>query len=254
MEDNRRTTTATDSQDVLLMFSGGRDSFLSACYLVEKGYRVHLITYDNGSMSGVESVRETATRIIGKYGPERVLFSGILGIVTDLYRLQEGYLYKTPGELSKDFPHLLPYQARCLTCHTAMYVESIAYCRQHGIKNLAEGARESQRFFVELPIMASKYKELAEEYDIQLHLPVYNLKNDWDRKLQMGDRGFRPKTYEFQCWLGCPMRESLSQEQIDSLALYYDCVMKPLLKDMIDNKFQLKNIEANEARFDRYEI
>lgn len=33
---------------VLLMLSGGRDSFLSACRLIEDGWYVHMITYDNG--------------------------------------------------------------------------------------------------------------------------------------------------------------------------------------------------------------
>ena len=33
---------------VLLMLSGGRDSFLAACRLIEEGWHVHMITYDNG--------------------------------------------------------------------------------------------------------------------------------------------------------------------------------------------------------------
>ena len=37
----------SEKNSILLMLSGGRDSFLSACRLIEQGRRVHMITYDN---------------------------------------------------------------------------------------------------------------------------------------------------------------------------------------------------------------
>ena len=51
---------------VLLMLSGGRDSFLSACKLLEdeKQYRVYMVTYDNGCICQLDKVKGVADRII----------------------------------------------------------------------------------------------------------------------------------------------------------------------------------------------
>ena len=49
---------------VLLMLSGGRDSFLAACRLIEEGWHVHMITYDNGCISNIEQAKTVAELII----------------------------------------------------------------------------------------------------------------------------------------------------------------------------------------------
>lgn len=214
---------------VLLMLSGGRDSFLSACYLIERGYEVNMVTFYNGHMSCIELVQDVAARLIKRYGEERAKFVGIHSIIGTLYHLYEPFIYKTPKELVGDYPDLLPSQIFCLACHTAMYVRAIAYCKHNNISVLAEGARFKQGFFVELPEMVERYSRLADANGIQLELPVYHLQSDWDRKLAMADRGFLPKTYEPQCWLGCPLRGDLTTEQRDSLTKYFDMVMYPIL-------------------------
>ncbi len=35
-------------RNALVLFSGGKDSFLASLLMIEKGYRVWLITYENG--------------------------------------------------------------------------------------------------------------------------------------------------------------------------------------------------------------
>lgn len=235
---------------VLLMLSGGRDSFLSACYLAEQGYQVHMVTYDNGCISNVNNAKEVADRIIQKYGSDRALFVGVQSVSAEMYRLQEPYLYKTIGESSQKYPNLRPAQLPCLACHTGMYVECIAYCKIHKISYIAEGARKSQRFFVELPEMVRRYTELVEENGLHLVLPVYDLMDDWERKLRLAERGYIPKTSEPQCWIGCPLREELSPAEIDSLAAYYDDEIKPKLQGLIDEREKARSYEeaAGECR------
>ena len=34
--------------EALILFSGGKDSFLSTLIMLDKGYKVNLVTFDNG--------------------------------------------------------------------------------------------------------------------------------------------------------------------------------------------------------------
>ena len=100
----------SEDNNVLLMLSGGRDSFLAACRLIEQGFYVHMITYDNGCMSNVEAAGTVAERIIKRYGTNRASFEGIYNIATSLWRLQQKYLYQTIEDSSKKYPFLQPAQ------------------------------------------------------------------------------------------------------------------------------------------------
>lgn len=219
---------------VLLMLSGGRDSFLSACRLIEDGWCVHMITYDNGCISNVEQAQKVAERIVATYGENCAKFVGIYSITANLYRLQQPYLYTQIKDSSQHYPYLRPAQIPCLACHTGMYVVSIAYCKAHGILRMAEGARESQKFFVELPEMIQRYKDLTRQNGIDLLLPVYNLTDDWERKLCLAEYGFIPKTTEPQCWLGYPLGDTLNSSEIRSLVAYYDDKVAPQLPKLIE--------------------
>ena len=115
-----------------------------------------------------------------------------------------------------------------------MYVEAIAYCKNHNIGYISEGARRTQKFFVELPEMIQRYKQLVENNGIELLLPVYALESDWERKLALADRGYIPKTFEPQCWLGCPLGNDLSDNEVESLAIYFDKNIAPVLQSYID--------------------
>ena len=232
-----------EDKRALLMLSGGRDSFLSACLLIEEGYQVYMVTYDNGCISDIGSTKAVAERIIRRYGSSRAVFVGVQSIAADLHRLQETYLYQTASEVSAKYPDLRFAQMSCLACHTSMYMEAIAYCKAQGICYLAEGARSSQKFFVELPEMVGRYRELAGQNGIKLVLPVYDLSDDWERKLKLADRGYIPKTLEPQCWIGCPLREELKPCEIESLAAYYDNEMKPRLQRLIDEKTKARSYE-----------
>lgn len=226
----------SEKNSILLMLSGGRDSFLSACRLIEQGRRVHMITYDNKCISNLRGAQAVAERIIQRYGSEKAVFVGIQNITAHLYRLQKNFLYQTLQESYKKYPNLRPAQIPCLACHTGMYIESIAYCKAHSIPAIAEGARKVQGFFVELPEMVKRYEALVNEYHISLELPVYELEDNWERKLELMEQGLVPKTFEPQCWIGCPLGKELSKEEKDSLAAYYDAEIKPQLKNLIERR------------------
>ncbi len=236
-------------KDILLMLSGGRDSFLSACKLIEEGFRLHMITFDNGCMSNAENVRLTANRIIAKYGESSAYYVGIYSIAALCSKLEDVHLYCSLEKLVRQYGSLPQIQLPCLDCHTAMYVAAIAYCKVHNISYLAEGGRKAQKFFVELPDMRKRYEELAEKYDLILKFPVYELESDWERKIELAERGFVPKVLEPQCWRGRPMHRDLTETEIKGLKDFYDNEMKDKLMSLIEKRIkenQLQNQEKAE--------
>lgn len=67
-------------EKVLVLFSGGLDSMLAACKMIEEGYKVMLVHYDNGASSGVERVEKNCTKINRTIRRES---SGIFGYWND---------------------------------------------------------------------------------------------------------------------------------------------------------------------------
>lgn len=219
--------------EVLLLFSGGRDSFLSACRLVENGYYVHLVTYDNGCMSNIKPVYNTKDRIINKYGISHITFDGIRNIAKQLYSLHQVFSSKTLTEWAEKYPDIRSAQVCCLNCHTCMVADAIVYAYKNNIQYIADGGRKSQGFIVELPEMVLKYKMLCKSLNLNLLLPVFNLEDDFERKLELADRGFVPKTFEPQCFAGSPLRQKLTEEEIKSLVDYYTDIIEPIVLNNI---------------------
>ena len=229
-----------EKRRVLHMLSGGRDSLLAAALLVEQGYNLELITFDNGHIDGIERVSAVADCLEARYpeGTVTYLKPTKIGMTFHRYMMQEWY--RKSREREELFPELQSYQAHCLSCRTAMYVHAIAYCVAHNIPFLSEGAREQQGFFVELPEMKERYEQLCETYGIQLLWPVYELASDMERKRLLDERELQTKTWEPQCYLGCPLRAPLTTEERRDLSHYYDIELLPQLQKDIESLIPVK--------------
>lgn len=225
---------------VLHMLSGGRDSFLAACLLIEQGYNVQMVTFDNGHIDSVERVQQVANWIKERYPDNSSVYLPAVKIAMTLHAYMSPEWYRKSAERINLYPELQTYQAHCLSCKTAMYVHAIAYCKANGIKYLSEGAREEQGFFVELPEMKSRYEKLCENNGIQLLLPVYSLESDQTRKRKLSDRGLSTKTLEPQCYLGCPLKAALTLGERRDLARYFDTELLPLLQTDINDLIPTK--------------
>lgn len=210
------------NETALVMYSGGLDSFLTAIELIHSGYNVKLISFNNGSMIGIDRVFGQAKRLINVYGEARVEHVGVYPVTAYKSRLSEHIKYSSPVELINKYPNIPYYQLECLCCHTAMYISAIAYCKSHGITTLAEGARISQGFIVEVPEMLEVYTSICNKHGIKLELPVLNIPSDEERALELSHYNFIPKTFEPQCTLGLPLRSKLSQCEIDQLVTYFN--------------------------------
>ena len=154
-------------EKVLVLYSGGKDSMLSAMLLIEQGYQVYLIHYDNSLEIGSNNVKNGFKRLEKKYGSDKIKYIGVKktsGIFRELIR--EFYNLKT-NEISKKYGEISISQFNCLACRLSMYIESIIICKQLNISHVADGARNSQLFAIEQDKMLNLFKSLFEKYSIK---------------------------------------------------------------------------------------
>lgn len=80
---------------VLVLYSGGKDSMLSSMLLIEKGYQVFLIHYDNSLEIGSQNIKTGFKRLEKKYGSDKIKYIGVKKI-DGLFRefVREFYNFK----------------------------------------------------------------------------------------------------------------------------------------------------------------
>ena len=210
------------NKNALVTFSGGLDSFLAAILMIYKDFNVKLISFDNGSIMGIERVFHGAQRLINMYGTDRMEHVGVYTVWGLKHKLSEHFKYSNPKELVEKYPNLPYHQLECLCCHTAMFAKAVAYCKARGISTLVEGSRISQGFIIEVPGMIEVYRSICDKYDVDLVLPVLNISDDIERALELSSYNFIPKAYEPQCTLGLPIKNSLTPEQISEFVRYFN--------------------------------
>jgi len=215
---------------VILMLSGGRDSFLAACRLLDKSpdYYLYMVTYDNGCSYCSENAKYVAERIIAKYGENRAKYLGVYKIGCVIREFFSPYFNMKPEEQMKKFAGLTPSQFHCLICRTSMYIYSIWMALLNDASFIAEGGRKDQEFVIELPGMArERFPALVQLAGLDLLLPVYELDDNWIRDNELLARGFLCKSMEAKCLIGYPTNQSVDQSVIEGVHAYYDQVILP---------------------------
>jgi len=202
------------NRQVLVLFSGGKDSFLSTCRLLNEGFDVTLVTYENGCGLKSENVSHGVNRIIEKYGKTRVKFLGIKNTSGIWREFFLPYFNLKPSEIISKFGEVTTSQFNCTTCRMAMYILSVVICEKLNISTIAEGARRDQGFIIEQDEMLERFRNFLSKFGIELLLPVQNLTSDWLLKNEMLISGFVPKTLEPQCLIGTPLNKKVLDAEI----------------------------------------
>lgn len=222
-----------NKETVLLMLSGGLDSFLSACKLIEDGYNIKMVSYDNGCTYGSDNIKIAADRIIKKYGEDRAEYFGsykTAGVVREFFF---PYFNMTPAKQQEEYDGLTPSQFHCLICRMGMYIYSIWICKKYDIHYIAEGARKSQEFVIELPgMIKERIPALLKDNGIELLLPVYEMEDDWERSNELLARGFVPIANEGKCLIGVPVNGSIDESVVSGVHKYYDRVILNKIKEL----------------------
>lgn len=237
-------------KEVILMYSGGLDSFLSCIRLIYQGYKVYLIHFDNGSTIGTENIQKGAERLIYKY-KDKVEFLGIASTagrfvyyreLTDIENLNAEELNKKYGKISMS-------QYRCLLCRMAMYTYTVSLARKMNIKYIAEGARKSQLFAIEQEELLSEFKTFCNQYGIELLTPVYDLVDDYEKENELLLHDFLPVANEGKCLLGYPMNRELTQEELEDIKKLYKSIKHLQEKDVEEKRVVLTKLPKDKVRW-----
>ena len=112
---------------------------------------------------------------------------------------------------------------------------------ENNAKFIAEGGRRDQEFVIELPGMAQKrFPELVGKAGLKLLLPVYDITDNWKRDNELATYGFISKTMEPKCLIGCPVNNSIDQDVIDGVHLFYDNFILDIIdkQELLSTKYQ----------------
>lgn len=228
---------------VLLMYSGGLDSFLSCIRLVNQGYKVYLIHFDNGSCIGTENIQIGAERLQKMY-KDKVEFLGIASTAARFvyYREQTDIENLNAEQLNNKYGKISMSQYRCLLCRMAMYTYSVTLARKMNIKYIAEGARKSQLFAIEQEELLDEFKKLCNQYDIELLTPVFDLTDDYEKENELLRYGFSPVANEGKCLLGYLMNRKLTEKEIDDIRKLYKSIRYLQERDIEEKKVVLTKL------------
>jgi len=122
-----------------------------------------------------------------------------------------------------------------------MYVWVIIKAKQMNVTVVADGARKSQGFVIELPCMTERFKSFFAEFGITLMFPVIDLESDLRLKNLLLARGFVPKVIEPQCLIGVPLPGGKEPEKDvqDAVLQYFNKVIVPKARELISNNFPI---------------
>ena len=219
----------------LVLFSGGKDSLLSTIFLIEQGFQVYLVHYDNSFEIGSKNVKNGFKRLENKYGNDKVKYLGVKKI-SGIFRefIKEFYNFKSL-EIIKNYGEVSISQFNCLACRLSMYIESIIICKQLNISYVADGARNSQLFAIEQDEMLNIFSDLFKKYKIEFLVPVKNLEDDFQLKNEFLVRGIIPKVSESQCLIGMPLnRNTIDKDIINSSINIYNKLLLPKIESIIN--------------------
>ncbi len=231
-------------KDVLILFSGGKDSFLSTLIMLNKGYRVNLVTFDNGQELKSKNVLIGAKKIKNKFGEDKVNIIGIKKTDAIFRELICSFYNYDTNYINQEFGNITISQFNCLACRLSMYILSIIICKKENVKLVVDGARKSQLFAIEQETMINEFKKLFENFNLEIIFPVLNETYDYSIKNQILANGFVPKMNECQCLLGMPiLNGSMNDDILEGCLNVYMKELYPKIERIIET---YKNIDFKE--------
>ena len=228
------------NKKALVLFSGGKDSLLVTLKLLDKGYKVYLVTYENGCGLKPENVNSTIDRISEHY-KNNIVNLGIKN-VSGIFRefIYPFYNYKN-SFIEKEYGNITISQFNCLSCRLSMYIASIILCKNYNINEVFDGARKSQLFVIEQTEMLKEFKALFNNYNLSIFYPLENQDDDWKVKNELLIRGIVPKTLEPQCLIGVPLKkEDIDNSIIEATKNVYEKYEKSKISDILNRYKNLK--------------
>ena len=124
----------TKKKEVILMYSGGLDSILSCIRLINEGYKVYLLHFDNGSCIGTENIQIGAQILKERYKEYDAIFIEIEKVgygnnnLENKMRKRRANFYENLGFCKMMFDlnlYKIIYSAYILTCSNNVLKEEV---------------------------------------------------------------------------------------------------------------------------------
>jgi len=160
-----------NNQEIIVLFSGGTDSTLTAALMAEEFKKVHLITYDRFGLFSITNPHLNAQKLKEKYGEEK--FSHRIIKVDKLfnYLSYERYI----RNLVKFRFFLL---STCGLCKLAMHVRTVVYCLENKITHVCDGANQGMRLFpAQMARVIEEIKKMYASFGIEYTTPVFDFES-----------------------------------------------------------------------------
>lgn len=230
-------------KDVIILYSGGSDSTLTAYLMAKRFNKIHLITYNSYAMIGIKGSNVNFITLCKIFGKEKFVrkIIDIDSLIKKVY--YENYLQ----DLIKYGAYLVAF---CNACKAAMHLSNIKYALENNIKFVCSGSTkassdvqidQSSKFF---PILKKFYKK----YGITYFTPVHDIVRTDEILYELGlikkkEIKFPSRHYmenQAGCWHGalhrlffqCAYIPLYGQEKFEKTAINY-CLEK-LEKNYLD--------------------
>ena len=221
-----------DPPETLVLFSGGKDSFLTACHYAEKGRRVALFSCNNGSVQAETNLLHGVARLRNRYGKDLVRYAGIYLTVGTIQEMTLRYMQTPLRDIATSYPALVPAQMRCMFCQTSMWIAAMAYAIAKDIHTIAAGYKSQDLFVTGIPEYIDHMRGIADKYGIAVETPVWDMPEDYNRDMAMIRKFFEPQVLEPKCVLGLPVNPP-DKNEIGDMMAYFENEVLPGIPDMV---------------------
>ncbi|MDD5656616.1 MAG: hypothetical protein PHF00_05105 [Elusimicrobia bacterium] len=158
-----------EAEEVIVLFSGGCDSVLTALRAYDRFQKVHLVTFLRAGLIHTEHVEQQVDRLRHFQGDAQAYTHRF--IRTD--RLIEFLLYE--NYLRNLMRHGTRLASHCGLCKLSFHWRTLTLCLEQGVRRVWDGAVRSAKVYPEQneTILLKPLGELYSRYGIRHETPIY---------------------------------------------------------------------------------
>lgn len=162
------------NNDVVVLFSGGTDSTLTAALAAERYGKVHLVTYARFGLFSVTNPRVNVTKLKQKYGEDKFDHT-----IIDVDKLTEYIFYER--YLRNLARHGFFLLSICGLCKLAMHVRTVVFCLENNLSQVCDGANQGMNLFpAQMAKVIVELKDMYAQFGIEYSNPVFHFEGPQD--------------------------------------------------------------------------